>query len=513
MGRRYDEPHGPNLSTAERSRVSLTQERTSLSRVHWLHVLALTCLLAAVGISTFTFKISVLDLDLGWHLKTGDWIIQHFAVPHNGLFTWTAADHPWAAYSWGYEVLLSRANAWFGLTGIALYGTLLTLGVTYSIYWMARRLSGNFWIALLITIFSCSAFLMALSPRPVFFSMILFCVTLTLLLEASRSGNEKLLYWLPLVFFLWANLHIQFIYGLFAVGLMMAVNLSMEILGKLGRKIDWVQPRTIPAASLMTVFALCVFATCLSPYSYHLYGIVTRYAQSKVAYHIIMELQPVNFSVGSHYVTLLWMAFAFFAVGRQKKVDQFKFILLCATGVIAFRTMRDSWFICISGAACIADAAADAVLPDAGDSWLERAGVAVLLVITLAVAAWKTDFNDVRLEQTMAQTLPVNAVNYLKEHPARGPLYNTMDWGGFLAWYLPEQPVSIDGRTDLYGDQMEELSYRTAAGAPSYINDPYLNAAGVVLLQRQSRLWNILENDARFQLVYQDGISAVFVRK
>ena len=121
MGRRYDEPHGPNLSTAERSRVSLTQERTSLSRVHWLHVLALTCLLAAVGISTFTFKISVLDLDLGWHLKTGDWIIQHFAVPHNGLFTWTAADHPWAAYSWGYEVLLSRANAWFGLTGIALY--------------------------------------------------------------------------------------------------------------------------------------------------------------------------------------------------------------------------------------------------------------------------------------------------------------------------------------------------------------------------------------------------------
>ena len=80
-------------------------------------------------------------------------------------------------------------------------------------------------------------------------------------------------------------------------------------------------------------------------------------------------------------------------------------------------------------------------------------------MITLAVAAWKTDFNDVRLEQAMAQVLPVDAVNYLKENPARGPLYNTIDWGGFLTWYLPEQPVSIDGRTDLYGDQMEELAF------------------------------------------------------
>ena len=123
---------------------------------------------------------------------------------------------------------------------------------------------------------------------------------------------------------------------------MMAVNLAQELAGKSRWKLDWLQPRTLPAASLMTVFALCVFATCLSPYSFHLYGIVARYAQSKVAYHIIMELQPVNFSVTSHYVTLLWMAFAFFAVGRQKKVDLFKLLLLCVTGVMAFRTMRDS---------------------------------------------------------------------------------------------------------------------------------------------------------------------------
>ena len=33
----------------------------------------------------------------------------------------------------------------------------------------------------------------------------------------------------------------------------------------------------------------------------------------------------------------------------------------------------------------------------------------------------------------------------------RTPLFNSFSWGGFLTWYLPQYPVAIDGRTDLYG--------------------------------------------------------------
>jgi len=493
--------------------VRLTQERTSLYRLRWLQLLTLACLLGAVGVNALNLKLSVLDLDMGWHLRTGDWIVQHAAVPHNGLFTWTAADRPWAAYSWGYEVMLSRAYAWFGLVGMGLYGTLLTVGVLYAIYWMARRLSGNFWIACLVAVLTCATFLFAMNPRPVFFSMMLFCVTLTLLLEASHTGREKLLYWLPLVFLLWANLHIQFVYGLFTVGLFVAVNLAQKLAEALGWKPAWLQPSNISPSTLVLVFAACFIATCIGPYSFHLYGVIARYAHAKVPYRIIMELQPMNFRVGSHYVELLWMAFAFFAVGRQKKVDVFKLLLLCVTGVIAFRAMRDAWFVCISAAACIADSVADTIEPEAGENWLENVSAAVLVAVMLAVFARQADFNTRGLERTMSDVLPVNAVNYLRQHPAPGPLYNTLDWGGFLIWYMPDRPVAIDGRTDLYGDQLEELFFRTANGAPSYLDDPYLNEAGVVLLQRKNRLRSLLETDSRFQLVYQDTLSAVFLHR
>ncbi len=492
--------------------MGIIDELLPLLRLRWLQLLTLAGLLVTVGVIAFNLKFSVMDLDIWWHLKTGDWIVQHFAVPHNGLFTWTAADHPWVAYSWGYEVLLSRAYVWFGLVGVGLYGTLLTLGVAYSIYWMVRRLSDQFWLACLLAVVTCSAFLFNLMPRPVFFSMMLFCVTLTLVLEANRTGRVQLLYWLPLIFLLWANLHIQFVYGLMVIGLLTAVNLGQRLAERVGWSPAWLQPPSLPAATLVLVFAACFIATCIGPYSFHLYAVILQYARAKAPYRIIRELQPLNFRAGSHYAQLLLMGFAFFAVGRQTKVNAFKLPLLVASSVIAFRTMRDAWFICIVAAACIADSLAEHAQHEPRETWLENIGVATGVALCLLLFARSTDFNTRGLDRAISGFLPVNAVNYLRQHPASGPLYNTLDWGGFLTWYMPDRLVAIDGRTDLYGDDLEELFFNTANGAASYPDDPYLNQAGVVIVQKDKNLATLLQSDPRFQLVYQDVLSAVFVR-
>ena len=175
------------------------QELRALGRFRALQLVVLAGLLVAVGGIAFRIKLSVLDLDIWWHLKVGDWIVQHAAFPHNGILSRTAANRPWAAYSWGYEVLMSRFYAWFGLLGIGLYGTVLTLMVAFSVYWMVRRLSGRFWPACLVAAVSCYGFLFLMMPRPVFFSIALFCVTLTLLLESQRNGRVQTHYWLPLI--------------------------------------------------------------------------------------------------------------------------------------------------------------------------------------------------------------------------------------------------------------------------------------------------------------------------
>src|SRR5271166_3829620 len=103
----------------------------AILRLRALRLGAVAALFVVIGEMALRLKYFVLDSDIWWHLKVGDWIVEHAAVPHTGILSRTAANRPWVAYSWGYEVLMSRAYAWFGLLGIGLYGTLLTIGVAF----------------------------------------------------------------------------------------------------------------------------------------------------------------------------------------------------------------------------------------------------------------------------------------------------------------------------------------------------------------------------------------------
>jgi hypothetical protein len=94
-----------------------------------------------------------------------------------------------------------------------------------------------------------------------------------------------------------------------------------------------------------------------------------------------------------------------------------------------------------------------------------------------------------------------------------GPLYNNLNWGGFLMWYLPELPVAVDGRNDLYGDELDQLFYNSESASASYATDPYLDEAGVVVLDSQLPLAKVLTIDPRFRLVYQDQIATVFAHR
>jgi len=523
-----------------------------LLRQRPLRVGALAALFVVIGEMALRLKYFVLDSDIWWHLKVGDWIVDHFAVPHTGILSRTAANRPWVAYSWGYEVLLSRAYAWFGLIGIGVFGTVLTLAVACAIFWMLVRVSGQFWTAWLLTWIVCWSFLFNGTPRPFFFSIALFAVTLTLLLEVNRGQDVKNLFWLPLMFWIWANLHIQFIYGLFLVGLFAGVCVARSLLSALADATKSSVIKRLAVASappggqesppytgkLILIFAACVLATLLGPYTYHPYLVVFEYSKAKFTYSVIIELQPLSFRGYSHFLELFLAAAGFLAVGWQAQLrpdatepgaaakiglDLFKVSLLAIGTVVAFRTMRDAWFICLPAAACIADALRArarectqelvAETPAARDLWLGRLGTAAVVAICLILVASAVDFNERGLDRAISTGYPVNAINYLRRNPVPGPLYNNLNWGGFLMWYMPDYPVAIDGRNDLYGDDLDILFYNSQVAQESYKTDPYLDACGVVLLDSTLPLAKVLTIDPRFELVYHDDIATVFRRK
>ncbi len=494
--------------------MSALQELHSLLRLRALQLLALSFLLILVAAIAFESRTTVRDPDLWWHLKVGDWIVEHHAVPYVGIFSRTAATRPWIAYSWGYEVLLSRSYAWFGLVGFAMFGILLTVAVTFVLFWMLHRLCGRFWVAWILALIGSFAYLFSLMPRPVFVTMILFTIVLTFLLEAQRTGRMQMLWWLPVVFVLWANIHIQFIYGLAVVGLFMGINLLQRLASRVGIEPDFIQARTLPLSGLIGVLFACFAATFIGPYTYHLYRVVATYSNSHVPYLMIQELSAFDFNIFTHYVLLLLTTAAFFAVGWLRKLDLFKISLLIVASVVAFRTQRDAWFLGICAATYIADMPGLRAGENAPTPVLkppERAGVGIFLAIMLWLTARNTGFNTRDLDRAISHEYPVDAVNFVRQNSFSGPLYNNLDWGGFLIWYMTQYPVTVDGRNDLYGDELDMVIYNSSQGE-SYRSDPYLNEAGLVLLSSKLPLASLLTIDSRFRLVYKDGISVVFVR-
>ena len=495
--------------------MSALQEVFSLLRLRALQLLALSSLLILVAAIAFEARVTVRDPDIWWHLKVGDWIVQHHAVPYVGVFSRTAGTRPWIAYSWGYEVLLSRAYAWFGLIGFSLFGILLTMVVAFVLFWMLYRLCGRFWVAWILALIGSFAYLFSLLPRPVYVTMILFTVALTFLLDAQRTGRMQLLWWLPLLFVLWANMHIQFIYGLAVVGLFMGINLLQRLASKVGIELDFIRAPTLPLSGLIGVLSTCFAATFIGPYTYHLYHVVGAYSNSHVPYYMIQELAAFHFKTFTHYVLLLLTAGAFFAVGWPRKLDLFKLSLLIVASVVAFRTQRDAWFVSICAAAFIADLCAGAGAGERPPAPVlnlpELAGVGAFLAIMLWLTARNIGFTTRELDRDISRGYPVNALNFVRQNSFPGPIYNHLDWGGFLIWYLPQYRVAIDGRNDLYGDELDRVMYDSSRGE-SYTSDPYLNEAGLVVLPAKLPLASLLTIDSRFRLVYQDQVAFVFAR-
>jgi hypothetical protein len=489
--------------------VGVVQEIRGLLQRSMIRVVALSCMLTGMTVLSLDGRLALRDPDNWWHIRVGDWILQNHAFPRVGLFSRTAGDQAWMAYSWGYEILLSLSYRAFGLIGVSVFGILLTLLVASVVFWMSYRLSGKFWLAWSLGFIGCFAFLFKLLPRPVFFSMALFIITLGLILEAHRDGRIQRLYWLPPIFLLWANLHIQFIYGLFAFGLFCFTNLALDIAGKRTALPASIVKDRLPPGKLFLLLALCVVATCIGPYSLHLYEVILNYSKSRVAYAVINELQAPKFEYPTDYVLLLMTVAVFFVMGWRKKLDLFKLGLLVISCIFAFRAQRDVWFLGICAVAFLSDGDLQPDgLRDSFKIW-EGAATGVIVVFLFALFALNAGLTTRRLDRAISSEYPVDAVNYLRRNPVAGPLYNDFGWGGFLIWYMPDSPVSIDGRTDLYGDEFTSKALRSIDG--DYGEDAVLRESGVVLLNRTSTLAWKLAADPQYRVVYADKLAIVLV--
>ncbi len=488
----------------------------ALSDSNLVQGLLLVGLLCLFPIEQLRGLSSVADPDIWWHIRVGQWIMEHHAFPHQGIFSAVGVTHPWAAYSWGFEVLMATLNR-AGLIGISLFVIAFDVTLVLIIFSVTRFFSRSFWWACFLS--AVAVWAMDLNrvnvARPVSISILLFTLELALIFRAQETRNEKYLYWLPLLFLVWANFHIQFVYGLVLPGLFAAV-ISAERWVTVRWSAEGLadEPQALRPPLLWAIFAACVAATLVNPYTVGLYRIVFNYMRSTFVYSVILEFQAPSFRQVPHFIQLLLLAAAFFAMGRRK-LDPYKIALLTVTSLVAFRSVRDAWFVCITAAAIIAYSVRPTNEEEIGEvafgaKALHLGPVLAGALFVIVLSGADNGLSNRALFQVVHDSYPIEAVKFIQEHHFPGPLYNNFNWGGFLIGTLPDYPVSIDGRTDLYGDGYFRQELETLMGRRS--DDQILDRANLVLLPSGVPLCGILQSSSQFRLVYTDNMAKVFVR-
>src|SRR6202050_618218 len=60
------------------------------------------------------------DADAGWHIRTGQYILDHHSVPHQDLYSFSKPGAPWFAWEWGSDVFFGWLERIAGLKGVVL---------------------------------------------------------------------------------------------------------------------------------------------------------------------------------------------------------------------------------------------------------------------------------------------------------------------------------------------------------------------------------------------------------
>ncbi|HUZ45088.1 MAG TPA: hypothetical protein VMW54_00480 [Terriglobia bacterium] len=451
-----------------------------------------------------------LEGDTWWHLAVGNQILKTHAWPTHDPYSFTVKGSPWIAYEWLGEVVIAIAWRMGGMQALMILLTLLGFGVLLLLYYYAYLRSGNLKAAFVACVLLLPLASLSITLRPQLLGYAFLVMTL-ILVEKFRQGHEKALWALPLIFLFWVNTHGTFVIGFVILGAYWASGLRAFQIGRLCAE-AWTRRQR---QRLELTFLLCLLASVVTPYGTGLAAYPLEMASSQhLIVQTVQEWQPLNLSqfYGKYFLALLLLFWIALIAHRRTYHLQDLLLLFFATAETFMHARFILLFVPIF-APLLADLLAEWV-PQYEPA--KDPHVLNLVLITLIITGIVKFFpSDQKLEAELANKMPVQAVSYLRAHPDMGRMLNDAYWGGYMIDKLgPAHKVFIDGRFDIYeysGVIADYLNITHLAPDARFLLRKYKIQS--CFLPRESQLAVFLAASPRWRQVYQDNLSAVFVRR
>jgi hypothetical protein len=468
--------------------------------------------LAFLGVFAIALRTPA-DTDMYWHLATGQYIVNMQTIPASDPFSWTMLGKPWADVHWLSQVIMYGVYQLAGFAGLALSVSVLAV-VAFTFVW--KQLSGGVFIRAAIILLAATTASPNLTPRSQMATFV-FVALVGYLLYLYKWRQIDRLWWLPVIFVLWVNMHGGYIAGFMLLGAFIGGEAVSNLLHLAGAEIvSWHRLRKV-----LIVIVISGAVLLINPYTIAALQLPFKTVNIGVLQDFIQEWASPNFHQASLQPMLWMLLLTLAAIGfSRRRLDITDALTLTLFAVITFLAQRNLGLFALICAPILSRHVTPIV---ERSRWGQRSlsegspivNAALLGIIVVAVALYTIGTLGPTVQsKAEAKILPVAAAKWIEQNKPRGPLFNSYNWGGYLLWRLgDEYPVYVDGRTDIYDDSFLRDFLAITLVNPDYDQRLAKTGAQLVLIESGSVLDNFLARDATWQESYRDEVAVIYERR
>jgi hypothetical protein len=452
----------------------------------FLPVLVGVLLLPAVlGSSQTVFN----DGDVSWHIATGQWIIQHQAIPRTDPFSYVWAGKPWVPIEWLAEVIYASAYRLGGYGGVGALVTAALMALNGIVFFNAVRWNR---FPLFVLVAMDLVLIPMMLARPHMLAWPILAGWIWLMLWA-RERNRAPPLWSALLMTLWANLHGGFVFGL---GIAAAFGLEAVISS----------PDRARALRQWLLFGIaCAIAVCINANGIEGALHPLRFTQLQML-PMIDEWKPSSFKTTPWFFGVVAVVVAL-VVWKRPRFHPVRGLLIAAFFAAAMFQARHQAMLAIVAAMLLPEAFANGVERDQGGD--RRAAMMVALAGGLLLVAVRAML-PLRLPET--ETNPWRLIASIPVELRSKPVLNNYSMGGPLI--LSGIPTFIDGRGDMYGDP-HVMTYAGIVGGDREVFARTVDRWDIrwaIVSQRDKKLVAMLDHTPGWRRIRQNKVGIIYSR-
>jgi hypothetical protein len=335
MAKSLDKDKNPSHNSAKTSK----QSRDAILKYSlYLSFVALLILLSITLISG--------EDDFFWHLASGKYIVENMKVPSTDVFSHVTYGQQWIPFEWGWDVMTFLIFNSLGYPGIYIFKIILILLIflVYSRILDRLKLGDSLKITFLLIL--CWGMLFRFSIRPHLISYLFYVLILYIIISYKYFDrqNYKRLYYLPIIFLIWANLHIGVIIGAFIFTLFVISEVVIYLLpGRFsGQGIAALNKKEM--SRLFIMYVVCLAVMLINPNGILTYLYAYSLTSSKLIYELGEYKSPFdsifNSSLAMTTYKIMLGCGIFALIYSLKKKDLFAFLLFAFFAIYSLRGAR-----------------------------------------------------------------------------------------------------------------------------------------------------------------------------